>query len=227
MEITANNKNNKITNTALLPSAEIKKKPVYSFFKRVFDFLFALIALIILSPIFIIISILIKADDPKGPVIYVSQRLGKDGVPFKFYKFRSMCTNADKIYNELKAENETAGPTFKMKNDPRVTRVGKFIRKTSIDELPQLFNILKGDMSFIGPRPPMIREVESYPDYPMERLAVVGGLSCYWQVMGRSSIDFDGMIELDLKYIKERGFITDIKILLLTIPAVFKGEGAY
>lgn len=204
-----------------------KPKPVYDFLKRIFDFLFSLIAIILFSPIFLIISIMIKIDDPKGTVIYVSDRVGKDGKIFKFYKFRSMCTDADIKYSDLLCTNETGGPTFKMKDDPRVTRVGRFIRKTSLDELPQLFNIIKGDMSFIGPRPPMLREVESYPDYPMERLSVLGGLSCYWQIMGRSSIDFKGMIELDLKYIKERNIITDVKILFLTIPAVFKGDGAY
>lgn len=204
-----------------------KPKPVYDFLKRIFDFLFSLIAIILLSPIFLIILIMIKIDDPKGSVIYVSDRVGKNGKIFKFYKFRSMCTDADTKYSDLLCTNETGGPTFKMKDDPRVTRVGKFIRKTSLDELPQLFNIIKGDMSFIGPRPPMLREVESYPDYPMERLSVLGGLSCYWQIMGRSSIDFKGMIELDLKYIKERSIITDVKILFLTIPAVFKGDGAY
>ncbi len=204
-----------------------KPKPVYDFLKRIFDFLFSLIAIILFSPIFLIILIMIKIDDPKGSVIYVSDRVGKNGKIFKFYKFRSMCTDADTKYSDLLCTNETGGPTFKMKDDPRVTRVGKFIRKTSLDELPQLFNIIKGDMSFIGPRPPMLREVESYPDYPMERLSVLGGLSCYWQIMGRSSIDFKGMIELDLKYIKERSIITDVKILFLTIPAVFKGDGAY
>ena len=158
-----------------------KPKPVYDFLKRIFDFLFSLIAIILFSPIFLIILIMIKIDDPKGSVIYVSDRVGKNGKIFKFYKFRSMCTDADTKYSDLLCTNETGGPTFKMKDDPRVTRVGKFIRKTSLDELPQLFNIIKGDMSFIGPRPPMLREVESYPDYPMERLSVLGGLSCYWQ----------------------------------------------
>lgn len=204
-----------------------KKKPVYDFIKRVFDIFFSALALILLSPIFLILAIWIKIDDSKGPVIYVSQRVGKNGRVFNFYKFRSMCADADKIFSELQETNETGGATFKMKDDPRVTKAGKFIRKTSLDELPQLLNILKGDMSFVGPRPPMLREVEDYPDYPMERLAVTGGLSCYWQVMGRSSIDFDGMVELDLKYIRERSILTDIKILFLTIPAVFKGDGAY
>lgn len=212
-----------------LPSSAntFKKKPVYTFFKRVFDILFSALALILLSPFFLIIAIAIKIDDPKGLVIYVSERVGKGGRIFKFYKFRSMCADADKIYHDLQHTNETGGPTFKMKDDPRVTKVGKFLRKTSLDELPQLVNILKGDMSFIGPRPPMRREVEDFPDYPMERLAVTGGLSCYWQIQGRSSIDFNGMVELDLKYIKERSMLTDLKILFLTIPAVLRGDGAY
>ncbi len=204
-----------------------ERKPVYTFFKRIFDIIFSALALILLSPIFLIISIAIKIDDPRGTVFYVSERVGKNGKIFNFYKFRSMCADADKIYHELQETNETGGPTFKMKDDPRVTRVGKFIRRTSLDELPQFLNILKGDMSFVGPRPPMKREVEDYPNYPMERLAVVGGLSCYWQVQGRSSIDFDGMVELDVKYIKERSMLTDLKILFLTIPAVLKGDGAY
>ena len=221
MATKAKNKNSELTYSVYKP------KPIYDVVKRIFDFVFSLIAIILFSPFFLIISILIKIDDPKGPVIYVSDRVGKNGKIFKFYKFRSMCVDADKKYSELLDTNETGGPTFKMKDDPRVTRIGRFIRKTSLDELPQLFNIIKGDMSFIGPRPPMLREVESYPDYPMERLSVLGGLSCYWQIMGRSSIDFKGMIELDLKYIKERSILTDIKILFLTIPAVFRGEGAY
>lgn len=221
MATKAKNKNSELTYSVYKP------KPIYDVVKRIFDFVFSLIAIILFSPFFLIISILIKIDDPKGPVIYVSDRVGKNGKIFKFYKFRSMCVDADKKYSELLDTNETGGPTFKMKEDPRVTRIGRFIRKTSLDELPQLFNIIKGDMSFIGPRPPMLREVESYPDYPMERLSVLGGLSCYWQIMGRSSIDFKGMIELDLKYIKERSILTDIKILFLTIPAVFRGDGAY
>lgn len=219
--------NSKFTKNPPSGDYTIESKPVYDAVKRIFDFIFSLIAIILLSPILLIIAIMIKLDDPKGPVIYISDRVGKGGRIFRFYKFRSMCADADKKYSGLLETNETGGPTFKMKDDPRVTRVGRFIRKTSLDELPQLFNILKGDMSFIGPRPPMLREVESYPDYPMERLSVLGGLSCYWQIMGRSSIDFKGMIELDLKYIEERSFLTDIKILFLTIPAVFKGDGAY
>lgn len=205
---------------------KIDNKPVYNFIKRTFDFCFSLFALIVLLPIFVIISIMIKLNDG-GPIFYISDRVGKDGIIFNFYKFRSMCLNADKIYEEIKQNNETGGPTFKLKNDPRITKVGKFLRKTSLDELPQLINILKGEMSFVGPRPPLIREVKQYTSYSMQRLSVKGGLTCYWQISGRSSINFDGMVQLDLKYIQERCISTDLKILALTIPAVFKGNGAY
>lgn len=205
---------------------KMNNKDFYSIVKRIFDFTFSLLALILLIPVFVIIAAAIKLDDG-GPVFYISDRVGKCGVSFKFYKFRSMYINADEIYEEIKQTNETGGPTFKMKDDPRVTKVGKFLRKTSLDELPQLFNILKGEMSFVGPRPPLLREVNDYNDYLMQRLHVLGGLTCYWQISGRSSIDFDGMVELDLKYIEERGILTDLKILFLTIPAVLKGDGAY
>lgn len=201
-------------------------KPVYDFFKRVFDVVASLMAIILLSPVLAIVAIAVKAHDG-GPVLYVSERVGKGGKPFKFYKFRSMCVDADKYVDELQSENETGGPTFKITNDPRVTKIGRFIRKTSLDELPQFFNILKGDMSFVGPRPPIPREVEQYDEAAMKRLDIVGGLTCYWQVMGRSSIEFDGMVSLDLKYIEERSFLTDLKILFMTVPAVLKGDGAY
>lgn len=208
------------------PEYKIKNKTIYSIVKRIFDFTFSLLALVLLIPVFVIIAIAIKLDDG-GPVFYVSDRVGKNGTPFKFYKFRSMYVNADEIYEKIKQTNETGGPTFKMKDDPRVTKSGKFLRKTSLDELPQLFNVLKGDMSLVGPRPPLLREVNNYNDYLMQRLTVPGGLTCYWQISGRSAIDFDGMVELDLKYIEERGILTDLKILFLTIPAVLKGDGAY
>lgn len=198
----------------------------YVFFKRFFDLIASFLLLIILSPFFAAIAIAIKLDS-KGPVLYVSDRVGRYGKVFKFYKFRSMFTDADKTYNQLLETNETGGPTFKMKEDPRVTKVGKFIRKFSLDELPQFYNILKGDISFVGPRSPLVREVENYDKRAMRRLNVVGGLTCYWQCRGRSAIDFEGMINLDLQYIKDRGIWTDIKILFKTIPAVLKGDGAY
>ena len=204
-----------------------EKKPVYEFFKRVFDIILSFIALIVLSPVFLIIALVIIIDDRSASPIFTQKRCGKDGRVFNVYKFRTMCADAEKKLGELKEQNEMDGPVFKIKDDPRITRVGKFLRKTSLDELPQFFNIIKGDISFVGPRSPLPREVENYTDYSMQRLSVIGGLSCYWQISGRSQIDFSGMVELDYKYIKERGFLTDLKILLLTLPAVIRGDGAY
>jgi exopolysaccharide biosynthesis polyprenyl glycosylphosphotransferase len=204
----------------------VNEKPFYDFIKRCFDVFASLLFLLLFSWLYIIIAIAIKLNDG-GPIFYTSTRVGKFGKEFKFYKFRSMRVDADEIYEELLERNEANGPNFKMKDDPRVTKIGKFIRRTSIDEIPQMLNILKGDMSFVGPRPPMPREVKDYTDYSMQRLAVNGGLTCYWQVMGRSSIDFEGMVKLDCKYIEERSVWTDLKILFLTIPAVLKGDGAY
>ena len=204
----------------------IEEKKFYNIVKRVFDFSVALIFVILFFWLFVGIAVAIKIDDG-GPVFYVCNRVGLFGREFKFYKFRSMRTDADEIFESIQDQNETTGELFKMKDDPRVTRVGKFLRKTSLDELPQFFNIIKGDISFVGPRSPLPREVANYTDYSMQRLSVIGGLSCYWQISGRSQIDFSGMVELDYKYIRERGFITDLKILFLTIPAVIRGDGAY
>lgn len=204
----------------------VEEKKFYNFVKRVFDFSVALAFVILFFWLFVGIAIAIKIDDG-GPVFYVSNRVGLFGKEFRFYKFRSMRPDADKLFESIQDQNETSGELFKMKNDPRITRVGKFLRKTSLDELPQFFNIIKGDISFVGPRSPLPREVENYTDYSMQRLSVIGGLSCYWQISGRSQIDFSGMVELDYKYIRERGFLTDLKILLLTLPAVIRGDGAY
>ena len=204
----------------------VEEKKFYNFVKRVFDFSVALAFVILFFWLFVGIAIAIKIDDG-GPVFYVSNRVGLFGKEFRFYKFRSMRPDADKLFESIQDQNETSGELFKLKNDPRITRVGKFLRKTSLDELPQFFNIIKGDISFVGPRSPLPREVENYTDYSMQRLSVIGGLSCYWQISGRSQIDFSGMVELDYKYIRERGFLTDLKILLLTLPAVIRGDGAY
>ena len=205
---------------------KVNKKPFYNFVKRIFDIFFSALALIILSPVFLIIAIAIKLDDG-GPVFYVSERVGKYRKTFKFYKFRSMCINADEVLQNILDKNETGGTIFKIKEDPRITKIGKFLRRTSLDELPQLYNILKGEMSFVGPRPPLPREVENYTDFSMQRLSVKGGLTCYWQINGRSLLDFNQMVKLDIKYIEERGFLTDLKILFLTVPCVLKGSGAY
>jgi len=201
-------------------------KPVYEFFKRFFDIFLSSFALIVLSPLFLVVAIIIKAGDG-GSVFYSQTRLTKGGKEFQMYKFRSMCKDADKMLDQLLEQNEMEGPAFKMKDDPRVTKVGRFIRKTSIDELPQLWNIIKGDMSIIGPRPPLVREIKEYTPYHMHRLDVKTGLSCYRECYGRSNIhDFDEWVESDLKYIRERSLLTDLKVILLTIKVVLTGEGA-
>lgn len=187
---------------------------------------FRFLALVVLSPLFLITAIAIKLDS-EGEVFYSQLRVGKDGKLFKMYKFRSMCVDADKQLDKLKDLNEKDGPVFKIANDPRVTRVGRIIRKRSIDELPQLINIIKGDMSIVGPRPPLPNEVAQYTPYQMQRLSVKPGLTCYWQISGRSDISFDEWVELDCKYIRESSVWTDIKIILKTIPAVLTGRGAY
>lgn len=202
------------------------KERIYLFLKRVFDVLLSTLALIILSPLFLLTAIAIRIDS-KGPVIYSQQRAGKNGKPFTMYKFRSMCVDADKRLKDLQDLNEMDGPVFKISNDPRVTRVGKLIRKSSIDELPQLINIIKGDMSIVGPRPPLLNEVAQYTPEQMHRLDVKPGLTCYWQISGRSNINFDKWVQLDLQYIQERSLWTDFKIILKTFPAVLLGRGAY
>lgn len=198
----------------------------YLFVKRVMDIVCSDFALIVLSPILLITAVAIKLESP-GPVVFVQKRVGINGKEFNMYKFRSMCIDAEEKLKKLKHKNETEGPTFKMQEDPRITKVGHFIRKYSIDELLQLVNILKGDMSIIGPRPALPREVAEYGEFDKLRLLVKPGLSCYWQISGRSNIPFDEWMKLDVKYIKEMSLLTDIKIILLTFPAVLKGDGAY
>lgn len=201
-------------------------KPVYEFCKRIFDVVMSVFALIVLSPVFLITAIAIKLEDG-GPVFFCQERLTKNGKHFMMFKFRSMCPDADEKKKDLQEQNEMEGPAFKMKDDPRVTKVGDFIRKTSIDELPQLMNIILGDMSIIGPRPPLPEEVEEYTPYQMHRLDVITGLACYHECYGRSNChNFDEWVESDLKYIRERSMLTDIKVILLTIKVVFTREGA-
>ena len=201
-------------------------KPVDEVCKRIFDIVMSTLALIVLSPVFLAVAIAIKCEDG-GKVFFKQDRMTKGAKVFGMYKFRSMCPDAESKLDELMDQNEMEGPAFKMENDPRITKVGKFIRKTSIDELPQLINIIKGEMSIIGPRPPLVREVKEYTPYQMHRLDVKTGLSCYRECYGRSNIhDFDEWVESDLKYIRERSFWTDIKVILLTIKVVIKCEGA-
>lgn len=203
-----------------------KKRTVYRFFKRFLDIVLSLLGLIILAIPFLILSIIIVIDSPGAPAIYTQVRVGKDGRTFKFYKFRSMVPNAEKKLEHLLHKNEMEGPAFKMKDDPRITRVGRFIRKASIDELPQLLNVLKGDMSLVGPRPPLMREVSEYTDEQMRRISIKPGITCYWQIQPkRNSLSFDEWFALDIKYIEERSFLTDVKILFKTVRAVFGMEG--
>ena len=203
-----------------------QKKPVYEFVKRAADIVFSMIFLVLLSPVFAATAIAIKREDG-GPAIYKQKRMTKDGRIFTMYKFRSMYLHAEEYLEELQKFNQIKdGPAFKMDNDPRITKVGSFIRRTSIDELPQLFNILKGEMTFVGPRPPLVSEVEKYNSYQRQRLGVKQGLTCFWQCSGRNNIGFEEWVALDLKYIKTRGIWTDIKILLKTVSAVLRMDGA-
>ena len=202
-----------------------KKKPIYGFLKRCIDILGAFLGIVLLSWLFIILSILVKCTS-KGPVLYVSTRVGKNGKLFKFYKFRSMRVGADAELEQLLRYNETQGITFKMKDDPRITKFGKFLRKTSLDELPQLFNILNGTMSIVGPRPATPREVDLYNEYQRQRLMVKQGLTCIWQCSGRSNTTFDEQVNMDLTYINKRGFWFDIWIVIKTFFAVIFGKGA-
>ena len=198
---------------------------LYEVIKGLIDIVFSFIGVIVLSPLFIIIAIIIKITS-KGPVFFSQKRVGRDGKEFKMYKFRSMVVNAEELKEKLAAQNEMSGPMFKMKDDPRVTKVGKFIRKTSIDELPQLWNVLKGDMSLVGPRPSLPKEVAQFEDWMNKRLEVKPGLTCYWQVSGRNNIDFEDWMKLDIKYVDERSTWIDIKLIFKTIGVLFGDKNA-
>lgn len=194
--------------------------------KRAFDAIFSLLFLVLLSPLFLFIALLVMLEDD-GPLLFVQTRVGKHGREFKMYKFRSMCLDAEARLQELWAKNHhKEGVTFKIKDDPRLTRVGKWLRKYSLDELPQFFNVLKGDMSLVGPRPPVPREVAAYSPEHRRRLWVTPGITCLWQIGGRSEIDFSGQVKLDVEYIENQSFWLDIKILAKTVPAVLSGRGA-
>ena len=209
----------------MLTQEEYDKGIIYEFIKRLMDIIGSLLGIILLSPIFLITAIIIKLDS-KGPVFFKQNRCGKDGNLFKMYKFRSMVADAEDELKDLKDKNEMSGPVFKIHNDPRITKFGKFIRRTSIDELPQLFNVLKGEMSLVGPRPPIDREVDKYNSYQMQRLLVKPGLTCYWQTMGRNNIDFDRWVDLDIQYIEERNTWIDIKLILKTFFVLFGDKNA-
>ncbi|MEH7299391.1 sugar transferase [Neobacillus drentensis] len=200
---------------------------LYLVSKRLMDIIGASMGIILLCFLFMIIAILIKVEDPRGTIFFSQKRVGLNGKEFKMYKFRSMVSNAEEKLAELLKFNEINGAMFKMKDDPRITKVGKFIRKTSIDELPQLFNVLKGDMSLVGPRPPLPREVTEYTNYDKQRLIVVPGCTGLWQVSGRNSLGFEEMVELDLDYIRNRTFLYDIKIILKTVAVLAGSKDAY
>jgi len=200
---------------------------IYTYAKRSIDILCSLLGLVLLLPVFIIVAVLIKIEDNKGSVLFSQERVGKNEKLFTMYKFRSMVSNAEEMLIELKEQNEASGAMFKIKHDPRVTKIGRFIRKTSIDELPQLFNVLKGDMSLVGPRPPLPVEVQEYTPYHMQRLLVVPGCTGLWQVSGRSNVGFEEMVEMDLSYIKMRSIKTDIKIIIKTFYTVIVKNDAY
>jgi len=195
--------------------------------KRIIDISGALIGIILLSWLFLIIAISIKAEDPKGPVFFRQKRIGKNGKEFHMFKFRSMVSDAEERLKDLLEKNEAGSIMFKMKHDPRITKIGRFIRKTSLDELPQLWNVLKGEMSLVGPRPPIEREVEQYSEYDKQRLLVTPGCTGLWQVSGRSSIGFEEMVELDLQYIQKRTIGYDINIILKTVGVLFGSKDAY
>ncbi|AEI45249.1 sugar transferase [Paenibacillus mucilaginosus] len=200
---------------------------VYLAMKRMIDIVGAIVGLVITAPLFIILAILIKLEDQKGPVFFKQQRVGKNEALFHMFKFRSMVSNAEELLAQLLSQNEVSGHMFKMKNDPRITRIGRFIRKTSLDELPQLWNVLRGDMSLVGPRPPLPREVKEYSNYHKQRLSVTPGCTGLWQVSGRSQLGFEEMVELDLKYIANRNLFFDIKIILKTVKVLLGSKDAF
>ncbi|MBC2397110.1 sugar transferase [Clostridium tetanomorphum] len=212
-------------NIEIVYENKYEKSNGYFILKRTIDILGSLCGLILLSPIIIITAIAIKLDS-EGPVFFSQERVGQNGTIFKMYKFRSMVTNAEEILHQLKDKNEMSGPMFKIKKDPRITKVGHFIRKTSIDELPQLINVLKGEMSLVGPRPNLPREVIKFTDYQKTKLLAKPGLTCYWQVMGRNSIDFEQWMELDVRYVEERSIWVDIKLIIKTFGVLFGDENA-
>lgn len=208
-------------------SIAVSENKRYIFVKRLIDILGSLTGIILLSWLFIIISIAIKVEDPKGPIFFKQKRIGKNGSEFHMYKFRSMVSNAEEMLESLLDHNEVSGAMFKMKNDPRITRIGRFIRKTSIDELPQLWNVLRGNMSLVGPRPPLPREVQEYTFHHKQRLLVTPGCTGLWQVSGRNNVGFEEMVELDLKYIEKRTIWFDIKIIFKTIKCMVAPNSAY
>lgn len=215
------------SNVIRIPIAESNGDGFYlKYLKRVIDVLGSIAGLVLFAPLILLFAVLIKIDS-RGPVLYKAARLGKGGKPFTFYKLRSMYVGAHESRSTLMHLNQVKGPVFKLFDDPRITRIGRFMRKCSIDELPQLYNVLKGDMSLVGPRPPIPEEVEKYEPWQLRRLSLKPGITCLWQISGRSRLGFDEWMRLDIEYINNQSFWMDVKILLRTIPAVLLREGAY
>lgn len=204
----------------------VERKRTFDIFKRITDIAVASLILLLVLPVIPVIVLLIKLDSP-GPVLFRQKRVGKDGREFDFFKFRSMHLGAENVIASLRPLSGVDGPVFKLKEDPRITGTGRFLRRSSLDELPQLLNVLKGDMSIVGPRPNLPSEVSQYLPWQRRRLDVTPGITCYWQIAGRSHIGFQEWMRLDLEYIRSRSLVTDMKIMLKTIPAVIARKGAY
>ena len=215
-----------MNNVSSAEVVEESKVSIYSILKKIFDVSISFISLILLSPVFLILAILVKLDS-KGPVFYAHKRKGKNRSDIKIYKFRTMYSNSDEIFQSFTTEQkEEYYKSFKLDNDPRVTKLGGFLRKTSLDELPQLLNVLKGDLSLIGPRPIVEKEIFKYGEYADKFFSVIPGITGYWQANGRSDTSYDERIQMDMYYIDNRSFMMDIKIILKTVISVIKKEGA-
>lgn len=210
-----------------LDKEKIENQKGYDLFKRIIDLVLGTLGLIFISPIMLWVAYKIHKEEPNASVIFTQKRVGRNGKLFTMYKFRSMCVGAEEQLDTLADKNEIRGAMFKIKEDPRVTEFGKFIRRTSLDELPQLLNVIKGDMSLIGPRPPLQREVAEYTQYDMQRLLVKPGCSGLWQVSGRNDVHFDEMVDYDIDYIQKRGIRYDITLIIKTIKVMMKPDGAY
>jgi lipopolysaccharide/colanic/teichoic acid biosynthesis glycosyltransferase len=218
------------TQTAVRPTIQLDSlvcSPASDVVKRMLDLMLTTLALVALTPLFVIVACLIKLHDG-GPIFFCQRRIGRHGIPFWCYKFRSMVPNAEALRADLMPQNVHGenGITFKLKHDPRITPIGRFLRKASIDELPQLFNIIRGEMSLVGPRPPLPAEVAKYNEQHLQRLSVLPGLTCLWQVSGRAELPFEEQVRLDLEYISRRSLALDVSLLIRTIPAVISGRGA-
>lgn len=210
----------------LVESREISDSLVYIVLKRITDIVIALLLVAFFLPIIPIVAILIRLDT-KGSIMFKQKRVGRNGRIFYFYKFRSMVNGAENVIGTLRPLSTVDGPVFKLRDDPRITAVGRFLRRSSLDEIPQLFNVIKGDMSIVGPRPNLPSEVSYYLPWQRKRLDVTPGITCFWQIAGRSHIGFQEWMRLDLEYIRKRSFVTDLKIILKTVPAVIARKGAY